>query len=150
MSRVGGGGGVIPARPYKKVKKQLLTVFWNQLTQVAPNLMDVGEKPKIFPNLGIFVIEIPKIRNFGFLWIWGNLFSRYGYQKKGRETQVTTELVKNRFSIFFEKNYTKILKMSRVGGGGHTIPPLSNRSKTTVDGFLDLVDIGGNQSYGSG
>ncbi len=40
--------------------------------------------------------------------------------------------------------------MSRFGGGGgHTSPPLSNRSKTTFEGFLDLVDIGGAQSYGS-
>ncbi len=45
--------------------------------------MDLGESPKIFPNLGIFVIEIPKNRNFGiFLDFGGIRFRDMGIKRK--------------------------------------------------------------------
>ena len=43
--------------------------------------MDLGEKPKIFPNLGIFVIEIPKNRNFVFLDLGGICFRDMGIKR---------------------------------------------------------------------
>ena len=38
--------------------------------------MDLGEKPEIFPNLAIFVIEIPKNRNFGIFLDFGEICFR--------------------------------------------------------------------------
>ena len=44
--------------------------------------MDLGEKPKISPNLGIFVIEIPKNRNFENFWILGEFVFKIWVSKE--------------------------------------------------------------------
>ena len=65
MSRVG-------SHTYRPLSNRSKPTFDGGLDLVdAPNLMDLGEKPKIFPNLGIFVIKIPKNRNFRIFFILG-------------------------------------------------------------------------------